>query len=134
MTFFHTTSGSGQGLAKAIRGVHLGPFMHLPPLDPLLHLEWTWAEHHPGEEVPTLAEYALRAGFSESQARRWLVKCAAFQRKVTRLYLRGLRMPLDLPVEVVNVVPTPEYAAAKKIIDWLKRQPSNYWPQLDRGQ
>jgi hypothetical protein len=43
-------------------------------------------------------------------------------------------MPLDLPVEVVNVVPTPEYAEAKKKIDWLKRQPSNYWPQLDRGQ
>ena len=110
--------------------------MLLPPLDPLLHLEWTWAEHHPGEEAPTLAEYALRAGFTESQARRWLVKCAAFQRKITRMYLHGLRMPLDLPVEVRG---EPEgdpallidYKKARTKIAWMKRQPNSYWPQLD---
>jgi hypothetical protein len=113
--------------------------MRLPPLDPLLHLEWTWAEHHPGEEVPTLAEYALQAGFTETQARRWLVKCAAFQRKITRMYLHGLRMPLDLPVQVTGESEGDpalliDFKKASAKIAWLKRMPDSYWPQLDRGQ
>lgn len=64
--------------------------MRLPPLDPLRHLQLTWSEQHPGEPAPTIAEYALCCGYTESAARKWLVRCAAYRRMLTRLQQRNL--------------------------------------------
>jgi hypothetical protein len=64
--------------------------MLLPPLAPESYLKWTWAAQYPGEPSPTIAEYALCCGFTESGARRWLVKCAAYRRKIHRLQQRNL--------------------------------------------
>ena len=77
-------------LAEFRRGVHLELFMRLPPLDPDSYLKWTWAHQHPGESPPTLAEYALCCGYTESVARKWLIKFAAYRRKLHRLQQRNL--------------------------------------------
>ena len=64
--------------------MHLGPFMHLPPLDPQDHLAWTWKVHHPGQSVPTIAEWGLSCGFTEGEAHRWLLRCVAATRAKIR--------------------------------------------------
>jgi hypothetical protein len=76
---------------------------------------------------------------TENSARSFILRCAAYQRKLTRIFNRGLTGTADLPMEETGK-PDPaallwaESRKAKAKVEWLRRQPNNYWPQLDRGQ
>ena len=77
----------------------------LPSLDPVLRLAETWRVHHPGEPVPTVAEYAIMSQFTEAQARKWLVRCAASCRAaVRRARLREKRLAGLLPHELQEIL------------------------------